>query len=195
MSIGLEQFKLVRSVGAHKNVVIPGIFLLRSIMGVNKVLLLGNLGKDPELRYSAQQVPVCSFSLATGERRKDPSGNWVDHTEWHNIVTFGKTAENCAQYLKKGRQAFVEGSIQTRKWQDKEGKDRYTTEILGNNVQFVGGARDAGAGKPMPSSESTPTEASAGRQLVESLPSAESISGGVSGSTGGGAIEDDDIPF
>ena len=70
-------------------------------MGVNKVILVGNLGKDPELRYTTQQLPVASFSLATGERKKDQSGNWVDHTEWHNIVTFGKTAENCNQYIKK----------------------------------------------------------------------------------------------
>ena len=165
-------------------------------MSVNKVMLLGNLGKDPELRYSPQQVAVCHFSLATNERRKDQSGNWVDHTEWHNIVTFGKTAENCAQYLKKGRQAFVEGSIRSRKWQDKEGKDRYTTEILAQIVQFVGGSRDAGKGAPI--AEPTSEEAAAGRELVESLPSADSLASGsgAGGSTNtGGAIEDDDIPF
>ena len=160
-------------------------------MSVNKVILLGNLGKDPELRYSAQQTPVCSFSLATNDRRKDQSGNWVDHTEWHNIVTFGKTAENCSQYLKKGRQAFIEGSIRTRKWQDKEGKDRYTTEIVAYTVQFIG-SRDAG--KSAPAGQPNAEEAAAGRELVESLPSAEALAGATSGSTGG-AIEDDEIPF
>jgi single-strand DNA-binding protein len=157
-------------------------------MGINKVILLGNLGKDPELRYSAQQTPVCSFSLATGERRKDQSGNWVDHTEWHNIVTFGKTAENCAQYLKKGRQAFIEGSVRTRKWQDKEGKDRYTTEIIAQNVQFIGGSRDVS--KAPVAAEANSEEVSAGRELVDSLPSAETLQ-----SNSNAAIEDDDIPF
>ena len=91
-------------------------------MGINKVMLLGNLGKDPEVRYTPQQMAICQFSLATGERKKDTNGQWVDHTEWHNIVVFGKTAENCARFLKKGRQAFIEGRIRTRKWQDKEGR-------------------------------------------------------------------------
>ena len=160
-------------------------------MGVNKVMLLGNLGKDPELRYTPNQTAVCSFSLATGERRKDQSGNWVDHTEWHNIITFGKTAENCSQYLKKGGQAFVEGRIQTRKWQDKEGKDRYTTEIVASTVQFVGSRRDAGAA----ASPSSPDEMSAGRDLVSSLPSADALAASAGGSTESVPFDDDDIPF
>jgi single-strand DNA-binding protein len=110
-------------------------------MGINKVILLGNLGKDPELRRTANQTAVCTFSLATGERRRDAQGNWVDHTEWHNVVVFGSVAENCAKYLQKGRQCFIEGRIQTRKWQDRDGKDRYTTEIIATNVQFVGGGK------------------------------------------------------
>lgn len=120
-------------------------------MGVNKVILLGNLGKDPELRFTASQLPVCTFSLATGERRKDSSGNWGDHTEWHTIVAFGKTAELCGNYLKKGRQVYIEGKIQTRKWQDKEGKDRYTTEIIANSIEFVGskGAGSSSGDSPM----------------------------------------------
>jgi single-strand DNA-binding protein len=162
-------------------------------MGVNKVILLGNLGKDPELRYTPQQTPVCTFSLATGERRKDAGGNWVDHTEWHNVVVFGKTAENCSQYLKKGRQAYVEGRIQTRKWQDKEGKDRWTTEIIGNTVQFVGGGggKQADAGNTAGSSHE---EVAAGRDLVSSLPSADSLAGS-SSSSESVPFDDDDIPF
>jgi len=170
-------------------------------MGVNKVILLGNLGKDPEVRQTASQSTVCSFSLATSERRKDQSGNWVDHTEWHNVVTFGKTAENCGQYLKKGRQVYLEGKIQTRKWQDKEGKDRYTTEIIGNIVQFVGGAgkgSDAGPATSMSSSpeEFSPAQASAGRGLVSSLPSADAIAATSSkGASEEVPFDDDDIPF
>lgn len=153
-------------------------------MGVNKVILLGNLGKDPELRYTQSQTPVCSFSLATSERRKDASGNWGDHTEWHNIIAFGKTAENSANFLKKGRQCYIEGKIQTRKWQDKEGKDRWTTEIIANTIQFVGG-KGEGRGSGMSVEESsTPAPA-----MPSSLRSADSI--------GGDAVsfDEDDIPF
>jgi len=156
-------------------------------MGVNKVILLGNLGKDPELRYTSNQKPVCSFSLATTERRMDASGKWNDHTEWHNIVTFGKTAENCSQYLKKGRQAFIEGRIQTRKWQDKEGRDRYTTEILAASVQFIGGGKGAGSESR---SETNGGSNGAGHEVLATLPSADEISGADSVS-----FDDDDIPF
>jgi len=164
-------------------------------MGINKVILVGNLGKDPELRYTTNQTAVASFSLATSERRKDASGNWADHTEWHNIITFGKTAENCAQYLKKGRQAYIEGKIQTRKWQDKEGRDRWTTEIIGNTVQFLGSGRGEGAGSTNYSVESTPS-AGAGNEVLDSLPSADQLSGAGAGSTtAAAAFDDDDIPF
>ena len=158
-------------------------------MGVNKVILLGNLGKDPELRYTPSQVPVCSFSLATSERRKDSNGQWSDHTEWHNVIAFGKTAENCANFLKKGRQVYIEGKIQTRKWQDKEGKDQYTTEIIGNTVQFVGakeGGRGAGVGCGV-TAESTSAAA------MPNIPTADAIA-----SVGGGGdvtFDDDDSPF
>jgi len=159
-------------------------------MGVNKVILLGNLGKDPELRYTTSQTAVCSFSLATGERRKDASGNWVDHTEWHNIVTFGKTAENCANFLKKGRQAFIEGRIQSRKWQDKEGKDRYTTEIIASTVQFVG-TRD-GKGSGAPSLAESVEEASTPPPAMPNLKSADAVAAGSAGEV---SFDDDDIPF
>lgn len=151
-------------------------------MAINKVILLGRLGKDPELRYTAQQNPVCNFTLATGERRKDASGNWSEHTEWHNIVTFGKTAQNCANFLKKGREVFVEGRIQTRKWQDKEGRDRYTTEIIAMNVQFVGGRGD--------SSGMTSSDMHSGGGMPEGLQSADDIAAQAEAS-----FDDDDIPF
>ncbi len=112
-------------------------------MSINKVILLGRLGADPEIRYTQGQTAVCNLRLATNDRRRNADGQWVEQTEWHRVVTFGKTAENCGQYLKKGRQVFVEGRIRTNKWQDQEGKDRYTTEILAQSVQFIGG-RDSG---------------------------------------------------
>ena len=113
-------------------------------MGVNKVILLGNLGRDPEVRYTQNQLPIANLNIATGERRKDASGNWVNHTEWHRVVCFGKLAELASNHLQKGRQIYLEGRIRTNKWQDKEGKDRYTTEIVANNIEFVGGRQDAG---------------------------------------------------
>ena len=159
-------------------------------MSVNKVMLLGNLGKDPELRFTQQQMPICTFSIATGERRKDQSGNWTEHTEWHNIVVFGKTAENCAQYLKKGRQAFIEGRIQTRKWQDKEGKDRYTTEIIASTVQFIGGRAGESSGAMSSSSEegSIPSPSVAREPEVAVAANGGATPAAVS-------FDDDDIPF
>ena len=162
-------------------------------MGVNKVILIGNLGKDPELRYTTSQTAVASFSLATGERRKDQSGNWVDHTEWHNIVTFGKTAENCANFLKKGRQAFIEGRIQTRKWQDKEGKDRYTTEIIASTVQFIGGAKDATKGAPQNLSDSVEESSSMPPPQMPNLKTADAVSS--QSKVAEVSFDDDDIPF
>ena len=115
--------------------------------GVNKVILIGNLGRDPELRYTQGGTAVANFSLATTERIKR-EGEWTDHTEWHNIVVFGKAAENCSNFLQKGASAFIEGRIQTRKWKDRDGNDRTTTEILANNIQFLGGAKGGGARGP-----------------------------------------------
>jgi single-strand DNA-binding protein len=162
-------------------------------MGVNKVILLGRLGKDPELRFTASQLPVTTFTLATGDRRKDASGNWTEHTEWHTIVAFGKTAELCSNYLKKGREVFIDGRIQTRKWQDKEGKDRYTTEIIANAVQFVGG-KSAGAGSDSGMGDSGMGGSGMGSSpmaAVGNLSTADSIA------SGGGEVsfDDDDIPF
>src|SRR5580704_8218854 len=107
--------------------------------GVNKVLLLGNVGKDPEIRTTAGGMTVASFSLATADRAKDAQGNWTDKTEWHNLVAFQRTAEIVRDYVKKGTQIFVEGKIQTRSWDDKEsGQKRYKTEILVNELSLLG---------------------------------------------------------
>lgn len=115
----------------------------RNMASVNKVIVLGNLGKDPEVRHLPNGDAVCNFSLATTESWKDKDGNKQDKTEWHNIVIFRKLAEIAGEYLKKGRPVYIEGRLQTRKWQDKEGKDRYTTEIVADQMQMLGGRDEA----------------------------------------------------
>jgi single-strand DNA-binding protein len=113
--------------------------------GVNKVILVGNLGKDPEVRYAQSGTAICTLRLAVTERRKD-GDQWKDHTEWMDVVTFGKTAENAGQYLQKGRQVFVEGRLQTRNFKDKEGVEKWRTEVVANQVLFLGGGGERGAG-------------------------------------------------
>ena len=115
--------------------------------GVNKVLLLGNVGKDPEIRSTAGGMTVATFSLATADRAKDAQGNWADKTEWHNLVCFQRTAEVVRDYVKKGTQLFIEGKIQTRSWDDKEsGQKKYRTEILVNELTLLGGGAGRGEG-------------------------------------------------
>jgi single-strand DNA-binding protein len=149
--------------------------------GVNKAILVGNLGRDPELRHTPNGQAVVNFTLATSENWTDKSGERQERTEWHRIVVWGRTAEMCHQYLSKGRTVYVEGRIQTREWEDKEGNKRYTTEINAQTVQFIGPRGGGGGG--------------------------EGYSGGGggggaprSGSGGGGPVDagppmDDDIPF
>ena len=115
-------------------------------MSVNKVIILGRLGQDPDLKYTSGGSPVCNISLATSESWTDKQGQKQERTEWHRVVVYGKLAELCNQYLAKGRQAFVEGRLQTRSWDDKEGVKRYSTEIIASTVQFLGGSANAGAG-------------------------------------------------
>jgi single-strand DNA-binding protein len=151
--------------------------------GVNKVILVGNLGKDPETRYMPSGSAVTNLTLATSESWKDKqSGEAQERTEWHRIAMFGRLAEIAAEYLRKGSQVYIEGKLRTRKWQDKEGKDRYTTEIVADEMQMLG-AKGGGAG------------ASAG------------AGGGMGAGAGGGSSRaavndsgppgdfDDDIPF
>ena len=141
--------------------------------GVNRVTLLGNLGTDPEARRSARQVAVCRFRLTTSERRKDAEGNWAEHTEWHNVVAFGKTAESCAAHLRKGSQVYVEGRLRTRAWQDGEGQTRHATEVVADDVQFVGGrpaARSPGDAGPPPEEVQAEDEGEAGPILDEDIP-------------------------
>ncbi|MEW6016332.1 MAG: single-stranded DNA-binding protein [Candidatus Zixiibacteriota bacterium] len=139
--------------------------------GVNKVILIGNLGKDPDLRYTPAGQPVATFSLATSEKWRDKDGVMQDRTEWHNIVVWGKPAEMAKEYLSKGRQVYVEGRIQTRNWDDKEGNKRYTTEIVAQRIQFLGSKGSA-------EKEGMTTGASAGAPPVNDI-----------------GAEDDDLPF
>ena len=147
---------------------------------LNKVMLIGNLGKDPEVRYTTSGMAVASFSLATSERFKSKSGDWEERTEWHNITLWGRQAEVAGEYLAKGKTVYIEGRLQTRKWQDKEGRDRYTTEIVGEKMQMLSGRGGEGGGG---------SRQGGGRQ------------GGDEGFGGGQAYEeptfnpDDDIPF
>ena len=133
--------------------------------GVNKVILVGNLGQKPEMRYTQTNTAVATLSIATSESWKDKdSGEQREKTEWHRVVFFGKLAEIAEQYLDKGSQLYVEGKLQTRKWQDKEGNDRYTTEILGNEMNMLGGRQSSGDGgsydQSQPASQSAPSQAS-----------------------------------
>jgi single-strand DNA-binding protein len=110
---------------------------------VNKVIILGRLGQDPDVRTTASGTQVVNLNVATNELgRADEQGNRSDITEWHRIVLFGRTAEVASQYLRKGSQVYIEGRLQTRKWQDQNGQDRYSTEIVGNEMQFIGGRQD-----------------------------------------------------
>ncbi len=115
-------------------------------MSVNKVIILGRLGQDPELKYTPGGMAVCNFTVATSESWADKAGQKQERTEWHRVVVWGKLAELCNQYLAKGRQVFLEGSLQTRSWDDKNGQKRYTTEINARTVQFIGANTGAGAG-------------------------------------------------
>jgi single-strand DNA-binding protein len=132
--------------------------------GVNKVFLLGNVGKDPEIRSTASGMTVANFSLATADRAKDAQGNWVDKPEWHNLVCFDKLAETAKNYVKKGSSLFVEGKITNRSWDDKEsGQKRYRTEIIVNDFTFVG-SKSGGEGggsysKPSSAASSAPAAA------------------------------------
>lgn len=121
--------------------------------GVNKVILVGHLGRDPEVRYTPDGRGICNFTMATTETWKDKNtGEKRDKTEWHRVVVFGKLAEICGEYLSKGKQVYIEGKLQTRKWQGQDGQDRYTTEVvvdISGTMQMLG-SRDSGGGGPRP---------------------------------------------
>ncbi len=146
--------------------------------GVNKVILVGNLGRDPEIRTLESGVKVATFSLATSESFKDREGNRQDKTEWHNIVLWRGLAEIAERYLAKGNTIYVEGKLQTRSWDDKDGNKRYTTEIVGQNMTMLGGKREEGGGSSYAPSQSSST--------TQAPQEASSI---------GEGMEPDDLPF
>jgi single-strand DNA-binding protein len=143
-------------------------------MSFNKIILVGNLGRDPELRYTAQGTPVCSFSMATNERRKDRNGEMQDHTTWFRITLWNRLAETASQYLQKGKQVYIEGRLRVEEYVDRDGKPRHSLEVFATDMQFIGsrGGDDAGMQERAASASASP-----GR--VDSQPD----------------LSDDDIPF
>lgn len=152
---------------------------------VNKVILIGNLGKDPEIRYTPQGTAVANFTLATNERYKDKDGNWQDRTEWHNLVAFARTAEIAGEYLKKGRTVYVEGSLRTNSWEDKQtNQKKYRTEIIINDLVLLGGGQGHGGGEEGGGQRSRGA-ASTGGGMNQGAPDYEAAT----------QITDEDIPF
>ena len=151
-------------------------------MSFNKVIVVGNLGRDPELRYTPQGTPLCTFSIASNERRKSNTGEQQDVTTWFRVTVWGRQAETAAQYLAKGRSVFVEGRLHVEEWTDKEGKPRYTLELNATDVQFIGGAGGDRVGLPA----SAPQPGSA-RAAAAQAPGR--------GAATPAADEDDGIPF
>ena len=156
--------------------------------GVNKVILLGNLGKDPEVKYTQGGMAVARFSLATTERAKDKEGNWQDKTEWHNLVAFGRTAEVAGEYLKKGRTVYIEGALRSSSWDDKEtGQKKYKTEVIVNDLVMVGGQREGGEGGGYSGARGGGGKAA--NNMDQRVPEHEE------GPAPAGEITDEDIPF
>jgi len=161
---------------------------------VNKVILVGNLGADPELKYTPSNRAVCNLSVATNEVWKDKNGQKQERTEWHRVNVWGEQAENCAKFLSKGRMIYVEGRLQTRSWDDKDGKKRYSTEVVADRVVFLGGgasgegsAGGGGGGRAKGGRQGWGEEAPA--------PSDSSDSGGSNDNGGPPPAGDDEIPF
>lgn len=145
--------------------------------GVNKVILVGNLGKDPEVRHLENGAAVANFSIATTESYKDKNGNRQDQTEWHNIVLWRGLAQIAEKYLRKGSQIYVEGKLRTRSWQDKDGNTRYTTEVVGDNMTMLGGRNNTSSNEaPTPEIHNEPMQSTGGSANIESE-------------------DDDDLPF
>ena len=138
--------------------------------GVNKVILVGNLGKDPEVRYLEGGTAVAKFSLATSESYKDKTGKKVDQTEWHNIVLWRGLAEVAEKYLKKGMQVYIEGKIRSRSWEDKEGVKKYTTEIIAENLNILGKKEDRDGNAAHESSNETSNVTTAANESTDDLP-------------------------
>lgn len=157
-------------------------------MSLNRVILLGRLGRDPEIRYAQSGTTIATLNLATDGRRPDGNGGWKNETEWHRVVLFGKQADLAKQYLQKGREVLIEGELRTRQWQDKEGQKRFTTEVVAQNMRFVGGRGGSGAGGPSSSGYQ-----SGGDDMGAPVGGGADDFG--ASDFGGGAGPDDDLPF
>jgi single-strand DNA-binding protein len=155
---------------------------------VNKVILVGNLGRDPEMRYTAGGDAIANFSIACTDSYKDKNGAKQDRTEWVRIVIFGRTAEVAGQYLKKGSSVYIEGRLQTRKWQNKEGVDQYTTEVVADRMQMLGG-REGGASNSYESMDEDQSQPQQASRPAQTAPAQQPASGGDFDSFA------DDIPF
>jgi single-strand DNA-binding protein len=151
---------------------------------VNKVILIGRVGRDPEVRYTSSGSPVATFSLATDESFKARNGEQQQHTEWHRIVAWSKLAEICGEYLTKGKQIYIEGSIRSRQWEDQSGNKRTSYEIIARNMQMLGSRSDAER-----------AASSGSRPAVPAAPAADENYGSGPDPSSGGEITDDDIPF
>ena len=159
---------------------------------VNKVILIGNLGRDPEVRYMPSGDAVANFSIATTEKWKDKNGEMQEQTEWHRIAFFGRQAEICGEYLRKGSQVYIEGRLQTRKWTDKDGNERTTTEIRGDRMQMLGGRGGGSAEMREPPDSAAGDNGAAARKPA---PAAAAAAGGGAKKSSGFDDLDDDIPF
>lgn len=160
-------------------------------MTVNKAILVGNLGRDPEVRQTNSGTSVCNLRIATTERRRDRDGNWGDHTEWHSVVCFGRTAENAGKFLSKGRQVYIEGRIQTRKYQDRDGNDKWSTEIVADILNFLGGRGGDGGSRDGGGYDG----GGYGGGNAPDYGDQGGGYGGQGGGYGGGDAGSDDIPF
>jgi len=155
---------------------------------INKVILIGNLGKDPEVKYTPQGTPVAKITLATNERFKGKDGQWQDRTEWHNVVLWQRLAEIAGEYLKKGGKVYIEGRLQTRSWDDKQsGQKKYMTEVVANDLVLLGGRGEGGS--DYEGGRSRGAAAGGGNNFDQSVPEAEHAAAGSS------PITDEDIPF
>jgi len=148
-------------------------------MSFNKIIIVGNLGRDPELRYTPQGTPVCSFSVATNDKRKDKAGEQQDITTWFRVTAWGRQAETASQYLTKGQSVYIEGRLRLEEWTDRDGKQRSTLEVHATDMQFIGGGRSEDAATP---SQNTATASATGSKAAPSQPPDNEFS-------------DDDIPF
>jgi single-strand DNA-binding protein len=167
--------------------------------GINKVILIGHLGQDPEVRALPSGSSIANLRIATTESWKDKqSGEFKEQTEWHTVVLFGRTAEVAAEYLKKGSQVFIEGRLRTRKWQDKTGNDRYSTEIVGNDMQMLGGRGQGGGASGAAGAGGRDTGRGAGSAASAGAAAGAGSAGGEFSDAPASSTEhdfDDDIPF